>query len=306
MTTRPRKKRTGRKLRKAPGAAAHRRSAVADPSKKVERLTRALREAREQQAATSEVLNVISRAVDLQPVLDAVLSKAVLLCGADRGFIFRQDGDLYQVAASCGHSPEFIEIARRNPISRDRRTATGRAVVERAVVHIRDILTDPEYRWAEDGNNPASAAAIKEVEGAAARVDLKLTIVTVRDEIEFDSAFVRFIREGVGALLVSADPYFNTRRAQLVGLAARYRLPAIYEFREFAVAGGLVSYGSNLANAYRQVGDYTGRMETVYPQGSQEFEQPESPEVSLQKHGLLRKGGGQVSLSLPAQYLQVE
>ena len=111
-----------------------------------------------------------------------------------------------------------------------------------------------------NGNNPASAAAIKEVEGAAARVDLKLTIVTVRDEIEFDSAFVRFIREGVGALLVSADPYFNTRRAQLVGLAARYRLPAIYEFREFAVAGGLASYGSNLANAYRQVGDYTGRI----------------------------------------------
>ena len=111
-----------------------------------------------------------------------------------------------------------------------------------------------------NGNNPASAAAIKEVEGAAARVDLKLAIVTVRDEIEFDSAFVRFIREGVGALLVGADPYFNTRRAQLVGLAARYRLPAIYEFREFAVAGGLASYGSNLANAYRQVGDYTGRI----------------------------------------------
>ena len=73
-------------------------------------------------------------------------------------------------------------------------------------------------------------------------------------------AFARFVHEGAKALLVSADPYFNTRRAQLVALAARYKLPSIYEFREFAEAGGLVSYGSNLANAYRQVGDYTGRI----------------------------------------------
>jgi putative tryptophan/tyrosine transport system substrate-binding protein len=98
------------------------------------------------------------------------------------------------------------------------------------------------------------------VEGAAARLDLKLTIVTIRDESEFDGAFVRLGHEGAAALLVSADPYFNTRRAQLVELAARYRLPAIYEFREFAVAGGLASYGSNLAQAYRHVGDYTGRI----------------------------------------------
>jgi two-component system, NtrC family, sensor kinase len=149
MKTRPRKK-TRLKRRKAPGAAAHRRSAVADPEKKIERLTRALREAREQQAATSEVLNVISRAVDLQPVLDSVLSKAVLLCGADRGFIWRQDGDVYCVAASCGHSREFLEVARRNPIAMDRGSATGRAVLERAVVHIHDILADSDYRWAED------------------------------------------------------------------------------------------------------------------------------------------------------------
>ena len=109
-----------------------------------------------------------------------------------------------------------------------------------------------------NANNPASATAVKEVGEATARVGLKLT--TVGGESEFDGAFARFVREGAGALLVSADPYFNTRRAQLVGLAARYRLPAIYEFREFAVAGGLASYGSNLANAYRQVGDYTGRI----------------------------------------------
>jgi putative ABC transport system substrate-binding protein len=111
-----------------------------------------------------------------------------------------------------------------------------------------------------NANNPATPTALKEVQEAATSVGVKLTAVAVGDEKEFDSAFARFMREGAGALLVSADPYFNTRRAQLVALAARHHLPAIYEFREFALAGGLMSYGSNLANAFRQVGDYTGRI----------------------------------------------
>jgi putative ABC transport system substrate-binding protein len=109
-------------------------------------------------------------------------------------------------------------------------------------------------------NNPVAATAIREVEDAIKRIGVKLTVGSAVGENELDEAFARFVREGAGALLVSADPYFNTRRAQLVALAARYRLPAIYEFREFALAGGLVSYGSNLANAYHQVGDYTGRI----------------------------------------------
>ena len=109
-------------------------------------------------------------------------------------------------------------------------------------------------------NNPATATAIREIEEATGRLGVKLTVVAVGDESGFDGAFARFVREGAGALLVSADPYFNTRRAQLVALAAHFRLPALYEFREFAAAGGLASYGSNLVNAYRQVGDYTARI----------------------------------------------
>ena len=105
-----------------------------------------LAEALEQQAATSEVLKVISSsAFELQPVLESLLKDAVRLCDADKGFIYTQDGEVYRIAASYGHSPEFIEIVQRNPIRKDRGSATGRAVLERRVVHIHDILAD-RYR----------------------------------------------------------------------------------------------------------------------------------------------------------------
>jgi signal transduction histidine kinase len=111
----------------------------------------AVAEALQQQTATADVLKVISRSTfDLQAVLENLLESAVRLCDADRGLVYRQDGDVYRVAASCGHSPEWLATIEPYPIHKDRTSATGRAVLDRRVVHIHDILADPEYRWAED------------------------------------------------------------------------------------------------------------------------------------------------------------
>ena len=135
----------------APTAAPPASSTLADLQDQVSALTRELAEAREQQTATADVLKVISRSTfDLQLVLENLLESAVRLCGADRGLVYRQDGDVYRVAASCGHSPKWLEIIERYPIHKDRTSATGRAVLDRRVVHIHDILADSEYRWAEE------------------------------------------------------------------------------------------------------------------------------------------------------------
>ena len=72
------------------------------------------------------------------------------LCGAAQGFIYRQDGDVYLVAASYGHSAEWLEVVARYPIRRNRSSATGRAVLEGRAVHIYDVRADPEYRWADE------------------------------------------------------------------------------------------------------------------------------------------------------------
>ncbi len=95
---------------------------------------------------------------------------------------------------------------------------------------------------------------------AAARLGLNLTVVTASTEAEIDAAFATMARDGVRALLIGTDPYFYSRRSQVVALAGRFGIPAAYTQRDYATAGGLMSYGSDLRAAYRQAGNYVARI----------------------------------------------
>jgi putative ABC transport system substrate-binding protein len=101
---------------------------------------------------------------------------------------------------------------------------------------------------------------MRDVRQVAQRAGVELVILNASTESEFEGVFATMAQRKAGGLLVGADPYFDSRRARLIGLAAQHRLPAIYEWREFALHGGLMSYGTVLADAYRQAGDYAGRI----------------------------------------------
>ena len=112
------------------------------------RLLNELRELLQQQTATAEVLEVISRsAFDLRAVFETVAESSVRLCGADRAFIFRFDGELLRLVASVNASEEFRDWVERNPIRPGRHTGTARAALERRTIHISDVLADPEYTY---------------------------------------------------------------------------------------------------------------------------------------------------------------
>jgi putative tryptophan/tyrosine transport system substrate-binding protein len=95
---------------------------------------------------------------------------------------------------------------------------------------------------------------------AASVIGAKVQTLKAATDREIDAAFVSLVQERTGALLVGNDLFFNSRIEQLVALAARLAIPAMYEQREFALAGGLISYGTSLADAYRQQGVYVGRI----------------------------------------------
>ena len=111
--------------------------------------------------------------------------------------------------------------------------------------------------------NPAGVAPetmLRDVEAAARAMGLQVQVLNASTSREINAAFASFVRERPDALFVVGDPFFVSRRVQLVHLASRHAVPAAYTVRDYAVAGGLMSYGSNLADAFRQVGVYTGRI----------------------------------------------
>jgi putative tryptophan/tyrosine transport system substrate-binding protein len=114
------------------------------------------------------------------------------------------------------------------------------------------VLADPGFA--------ATQSTITDLQAAARTLGLQLVIVNARSESDLETAFATFSQQHVGAVLVGNGGYFNRHPEQLAALAARHALPTIFQFREFALAGGLMSYGSSLAYSIHLVGIYTGRI----------------------------------------------
>jgi putative ABC transport system substrate-binding protein len=108
--------------------------------------------------------------------------------------------------------------------------------------------------------NPNTETDTKEAREATRTLGLQLRVLNASTEQDIDTAFATFLQQQVGAVVVVSDALFNSRPNQIVALAARHALPTIYSLREFPTAGGLMSYGTGLADAYRQTGAYTGRI----------------------------------------------
>jgi putative tryptophan/tyrosine transport system substrate-binding protein len=114
------------------------------------------------------------------------------------------------------------------------------------------ILLNPSF--------PTADIQRRGIEAAARTIGRQIHIVRASSEQDIHAAFTTLAQLRAGALLVGADPFFTSRREQVVTLASQYAIPAIYELREFAVAGGLMSYGVRLTDTYRQLGVYAGRI----------------------------------------------
>jgi putative tryptophan/tyrosine transport system substrate-binding protein len=114
------------------------------------------------------------------------------------------------------------------------------------------LLVNPNY--------PTSEVQVRDAQEAARLLGLRIHVVNAGTERDFDTSFATLVQLQVGAVVIANDPFFTAHRNQLVALAERYSIPAIYSQREFPDAGGLLSYGTHIADLYRQVGVYTGKI----------------------------------------------
>jgi len=111
-----------------------------------------------------------------------------------------------------------------------------------------------------DTGYPTFEPGLADIEAAARAIGLQIIVVRIAQRKDFEDAFAKVVRAGASALLVSGSPFFSSERTTIVALAARHAIPAIYDLREQAVAGGLISYSASITSAYRQAGVYAGRI----------------------------------------------
>ena len=206
--------------------------------------------------------------VDLLPVLAAELA------GRSVAILVATGGESAALAAKAATSTIPIVFAMGDPVkaglaasyNRPGGNATGINILSDRIEPKRigllhelvpqaatiGFLVDPNFPSAEDQS--------KDVEKAARPIGLHIHVLRAKTDHEIEAAFETVVQHRIGALAVAASPFFDTRRDTLVALAACHAVPTIYHFREFAAAGGLMSYGIDPVDAYRQVGVYAGRI----------------------------------------------
>lgn len=114
------------------------------------------------------------------------------------------------------------------------------------------VLLNPDF--------PPAVSQLATLENAAQTIGQRIAVFRASNDAELDSSFASLVQQQVDAVLVAADPYFDTRRDRIIAFVAQNKLPTVYQFREYAVAGGLMSYGPRITESYRQAGVYTGQI----------------------------------------------
>jgi putative ABC transport system substrate-binding protein len=152
------------------------------------------------------------------------------------------------------------------------------------------VLVNPNY--------PPAGSQLKGVEAAAGSIGMGTVVLRASNDMEIETAFETAIRESIRVLTVTSDPFFNTRSEKLVALATRHALPTVYPFREYIAAGGLMSYGVDLGEMYRQVGIYAGKVIKGIKPADLPIMQPIKFELVINL-----KAGRALGLTIPAALL---
>ena len=125
---------------------------------------------------------------------------------------------------------------------------------------LRDLLPQANPIGILTAYNPSERSALNELAAASRAKGVEVVVLDIKSEQDIDAAFATIMQQRIGALVVQNDAYLNSRRDQIIALAERHGLPAVYAYREHTLAGGLISYGTNVNEMYRPAGVYTGRI----------------------------------------------
>jgi len=186
------------------------------------------------------------------------------ISGTPAAFVAKAATSVIPIVFANGANP--VEFGLVASLNRPGANLTGvtflaMATIAKRLEVLRELVpTAMAIAYLANPNNQIAEGETKETETAAHSLGLRLHVLNASAEHDIDKAFGSMMQSRIGALVVGSDTFLSSRKQQLIMLAARHGIPTMYYEREFAAAGGLISYGTDFANSYRQAGDYTGRI----------------------------------------------